>query len=66
MLAEKLESWAKKERLEGRQEGRQETSRDIARRLIALRTLSDAQIAEATGLSETDIVAMRHDTPPEQ
>nr|WP_324615498.1 Rpn family recombination-promoting nuclease/putative transposase [Halomonas salipaludis] len=64
MLAEKLESWAKRERQEGRQEGRQETSRDIARKLIAFGALSDAQIAEATGLTETDIEAMRRGAPP--
>ncbi|WP_442488311.1 hypothetical protein [Halomonas litopenaei] len=67
MLAENLENWAKKERMEGRQEGRQEgeqlgaekTKRLTARNLIQLGVLTDEQIAEATGLSLADVQGLR-------
>jgi predicted transposase/invertase (TIGR01784 family) len=63
MLAENLENWAKKERLEGRQEGRsearQELMRETAQRLIAMNLLTDAQIAEASGLSEAEVKVLR-------
>ncbi|SDK74739.1 hypothetical protein SAMN05192555_10191 [Franzmannia pantelleriensis] len=55
MLAEKLESWAKKERLEGRQEGRQET----ARNLIARTEMDDQMIAEISGLPREVIATLR-------
>ncbi|WP_151704833.1 Rpn family recombination-promoting nuclease/putative transposase [Nitrincola alkalilacustris] len=67
MLAENLESWAKKERKEGRQEGEQiglqkgrmETMRATARNLITMNVLTDAQIAQASGLSEAEVKALR-------
>ncbi|NWO04650.1 MAG: hypothetical protein HLX50_02765 [Alteromonadaceae bacterium] len=59
MLAENLENWAKKERLEGRTEARQELMRETAQRLIAMNLLTDAQIAEASGLSEAEVKVLR-------
>ncbi|WP_192034398.1 Rpn family recombination-promoting nuclease/putative transposase [Halomonas sp. YLGW01] len=62
MLAENLENWAKKERMEGRQEGRQEgeqrRAEQTARNLIQLGVLTDEQIAEATGLALADVQAL--------
>ncbi|MBK5929076.1 Rpn family recombination-promoting nuclease/putative transposase [Halochromatium salexigens] len=75
MLAENLETWAQRERQEGRLEGRQEgeqigmqkgeqigmqkTAQATARNLIALGLLNDAQIAQATGLSMAQVEALR-------
>lgn len=57
MLAENLENWAKKERMEGRQEAVRET----ARKLIKLGVLSDLQIVEVTGLPIAEVQALRAD-----
>jgi predicted transposase/invertase (TIGR01784 family) len=50
-------------RAEGREEGReegQEAGREaVARNLIAMRLLSDAQIATASGLTEAQVQALR-------
>lgn len=67
MLAENLENLVKKERLEGmlagRQEGRQEgehmKAEQIARNLIAMGLLTDAQIATASGLSDDEVKVFR-------
>ncbi len=63
MLAENLENWAKKERLEGREEGREEgrleAKQATARNLIKLGVLTDEQIAEATGLTTAEVQALR-------
>jgi len=63
MLAENLENWAKKERMEGRQEGRQEgeqrRAEQTARNLIQLGVLTDEQIAVATGLALAEVHALR-------
>ncbi|KXS36091.1 MAG: hypothetical protein AWU55_3038, partial [Halomonadaceae bacterium T82-2] len=63
MLAENLENWAKKERMEGRQEGEQlgaeKTKRQTARNLIQLGVLTDEQIAAATGLALAEVHALR-------
>lgn len=61
MLAENLENWAQKERQEGRLEGREEVRRETARKLLALGTLSDEQIAEATGMTAEDVRSLRTD-----
>jgi predicted transposase/invertase (TIGR01784 family) len=63
MLAENLESWAQRERQEGRlegeqigrQKGRLETAQATARNLIALGLLADGQIAQTTGLSVAQV-----------
>jgi len=67
MLAENLENWAKKERMEGHQEGRQEGRQEgeqrraeqAARNLIQLGVLTDEQIASATGLELAEVHALR-------
>ncbi|MGP9766665.1 Rpn family recombination-promoting nuclease/putative transposase [Halomonas sp. AOP13-D3-9] len=70
MLAENLENLVQKERLageklgieKGRQEAEQralESKRDTVRHLLAFGVLTDAQIAEATGLSIDDIAKLR-------
>ncbi|MBK1618598.1 hypothetical protein CKO42_09130 [Lamprobacter modestohalophilus] len=65
MLAENLESWAQRERREGRLEGERigmkKTAQDTARNLIALGMLNDGQIAQATGLSVAQVEALRAD-----
>lgn len=66
MLAENLENLVKKERLQGEQigiqkgrmEGRMETMRETARKLIAMNILTDAQIAQASGLPEEEVKAL--------
>lgn len=74
MLAENIENLVKKERLEGeqigmrkgleqgivkgRQEGRKEQMHEVARNLILMNLLTDAQIALASGLTEEDIAAL--------
>ena len=55
MLAENLESWAQRER----EEGRQEAARSTARQLIELGLLTDGQIAQVTGLSVAQVEAQR-------
>lgn len=55
MLAETLETWAKKER----QQGREEARRDTARNLIARTEMDDATIAEIAGLSAADVASLR-------
>jgi hypothetical protein len=63
MLAENLENLVKKERLQGEQigvqRGRMETRRETARNLIAMNVLTDAQIAQASGLTEAEVEALR-------
>jgi predicted transposase/invertase (TIGR01784 family) len=44
---------------EAREEGREEGRRETARNLIALGALTDAQIAQATGLSVEQVEALR-------
>ncbi|MEA3644359.1 MAG: hypothetical protein VBE63_31210, partial [Lamprobacter sp.] len=72
-LAENLETWAQRERQEGRQEGErigiqkgerigiQKTAQATARNLIALGMLTDRQIAQVTGLSVAQVEALRAD-----
>ena len=59
MLAENLENLVKKERFEGmlagRQEGEHTKAEQIARNLIAMGLLTDAQIATASGLSDNEV-----------
>ncbi|MCG5514394.1 Rpn family recombination-promoting nuclease/putative transposase [Ectothiorhodospira shaposhnikovii] len=67
MLAENLQTWAEKERQKGRQEGRQEGEeiglqkgqRLAAMNLLKLGLLTDEQIAQTTGLSLTEVIALR-------
>lgn len=63
MLAENLENLVKKERITGRQEGlmagRLEAKRETARNLITMNLLTDEQIAQASGLTEADVKALR-------
>jgi predicted transposase YdaD len=65
MLAENLQHWAERERLEGERigilRGRLETAQATARNLIALGMLNDGQIAQATGLSVAQVEALRAD-----
>ena len=44
---------------EGREEGRQEAREEFARNLIAMNLLTDEQIAAASGLTETEVAALR-------
>ena len=46
-------------RQEGRQEGREEARNEMARNLLAMNLLTDAQIATAAGLSEAAVKALR-------
>lgn len=70
MLAENLANWAQEERqagrLEGRQEGRLEGRQEgivtTARNLLTLGTLSDDQIAVATGLTVEEIAKLRNES----
>ena len=59
MLAENLENLVKKERLQGEQIGMQRGKRETARNLIAMNVLTDAQIAQASGLTEAEVEALR-------
>ena len=63
MLAENLENLVQKERsqsrMEGRMEGRVEAKRETALNLINMNVLTDAQIAQASGLTEADVIALR-------
>ena len=71
MLAENLEHWARREREAGRLEGEQigiekgeyigaeKTRLETARNLLKLGVLSDAQIAQVTGLSGEQVRALR-------
>ena len=63
MLAENLENLVKKERFEGmlagRQEGEHTKAEQIARNLIAMGLLTDAQIATASGLSDDEVKVLR-------
>jgi predicted transposase YdaD len=43
-------------------EGRQEAKRETARNLISMNILTDAQIAQASGLSEAEVQALRSET----
>jgi len=66
MLAENLENLVKKERLQGEQigvqrgrlEGRLEGKRETARKLISMNVLTCTQIAEASGLTESEVEAL--------
>ncbi|MCF7996990.1 MAG: hypothetical protein K9L88_19485 [Chromatiaceae bacterium] len=78
MLAENLQHWAERERLEGERIGiqkgerigmqkgerigMQKTAQATARNLIALGMLNDGQIAQATGLSIAQVEALRGTT----
>jgi predicted transposase/invertase (TIGR01784 family) len=70
MLAERIKKWPEqweergiqKGRMEGRMEGRQEAKRETARNLISMNILTDAQIAQASGLSEAEVQALRSET----
>ncbi|KGK41299.1 transposase [Nitrincola sp. A-D6] len=70
MLAENLEHLVQKERsasrmegeLIGMQKGRMETKRETALNLINMNILTDEQIAQASGLTLADIMALRADT----
>ncbi|WP_280565107.1 hypothetical protein, partial [Chromohalobacter sp. 48-RD10] len=66
MLAENLQTWAQKEREEGRQEGLQEAEkraleekRNTARNLIARTEMEDQLIAEITGLAVEEVSQLR-------
>jgi predicted transposase/invertase (TIGR01784 family) len=67
MLAERIKKWPEqweergiqKGRMEGRMEGRQEAKRETARNLISMNILTDAQIAQASGLTEAEVKALR-------
>jgi predicted transposase/invertase (TIGR01784 family) len=75
MLAENLENLVKKERLQGEQIGIQKgeqigirkgeqigvqrAKHETARNLIAMNVLTDAQIAQASGLTESEVEALR-------
>ena len=67
MLAENLENLVKKERLQGEQIGIQKgeqigvqrAKRETARNLIAMNVLTDAQIAQASGLTEAEVEGLR-------
>ncbi|SOB74653.1 hypothetical protein SAMN04488490_0160 [Marinobacter sp. LV10R510-11A] len=65
MLAENLENLVKKERFEGmlagRQEGEHMKAEQIARNLIAMGLLTDAQIATASGLSDNEVKVLREE-----
>ncbi|MCG5505425.1 transposase, partial [Ectothiorhodospira variabilis] len=75
MLAENLQTWAEKERQKGEavglqkgeqiglQRGRQENARETAINLLALGLLDDHQIAQTTGLSLSEVKALRSDQP---
>lgn len=66
MLSENLENLVKKERLQGEQigiqKGRVESLQVVARNLIAMNLLTDAQIAQASGLKEAEVAALRAET----
>jgi len=44
---------------EGREEGRAEAREQFARNLIAMNLLTDEQIAAASGLTQTEVAALR-------
>jgi predicted transposase/invertase (TIGR01784 family) len=48
-------------RQEGRTEGRTEGREEVARNLIAMKLLTDAQIASASGLAESEVKVLRHE-----
>jgi predicted transposase/invertase (TIGR01784 family) len=56
---EGLEEGLEKGREEGLEKGREEATRETARNLIQLGALSDAQIAQATGLTRAQVEALR-------
>jgi predicted transposase/invertase (TIGR01784 family) len=47
---------------EAKREGRQEGREEVARNLIAMNLLTDAQIATAAGLTEAEVQALRDTT----
>ncbi|MET4163746.1 putative transposase/invertase (TIGR01784 family) [Marinobacterium sp. MBR-111] len=71
MLAERIKKWPEQweqrgiqkgrieGRMEGRVEGRIETMRETALNLINMNILTDAQIAQASGLTEAEVKALR-------
>ena len=67
MLAENLENLVQKERLQseqvgiqkGIQKGRMEAKHETALNLINMNVLTDAQIAQASGLTEADVIELR-------
>jgi len=66
MLAENLQHWAEKERLEGRMEGRMEglleARRQTARNLITHTEMADTMIAEIAGLPAEEVTELRAET----
>jgi predicted transposase/invertase (TIGR01784 family) len=60
---EGLEEGRKEGHKEGREEGREQATRETARNLIQLGALSDAQIAQATGLTLAQVEALRAAEP---
>ncbi|MFP4245209.1 MAG: transposase, partial [Ectothiorhodospira sp.] len=57
----RIKKWPERWVEEGREEGRHEARQETARNLIRLGVLRDEQIAEATGLTESEIQALRGD-----
>jgi len=76
MLAENLENWREQAINEGIQrglrqgleqgleQGREAERRETARNLISMNLLTDAQIAQATGLREAEVRALRAENRP--
>ncbi|MDT8406391.1 MAG: hypothetical protein RQ715_03990 [Methylococcales bacterium] len=70
MLAERIKQWpeqweqrgVEKGLQEGLQKGRMEARHEMARNLIRMNILSDVQIAQASGLSEAEVKALRSET----
>ncbi len=63
LLAEAREAGLEQGREQGHEQGRLEATRETARNLIALGVLSDAQIAQATGLPLAQVEALRAAEP---
>ena len=63
MLSENIENLLKKDRMEaeeiGFQRGYVETLIEVAHNLIVMKLLTDAQIAQATTLQESEVTALR-------
>ncbi|QSR36634.1 hypothetical protein CFI10_16920 [Marinobacterium iners] len=59
MLAERMKKWPEQWEQRGIQRGRIETMRETALNLINMNILTDAQIAQASGLTEAEVKALR-------
>ncbi len=59
MLSENIENLLKKERMEAIAQVRLEAMHEIAHNLIVMKLLTDAQIAQATTLKESEVTALR-------